>query len=106
MIWVAGKDNLAAKLSKSLMLTAVDRELAAMKSGRDQFSRLRKPGLIEAVGDDAWTHIASKFEKEKYQLSAARWLLRGLPIEKAIRKVEVDREIGHDFNNFYRALDD
>lgn len=29
-------------------------------------------------------------------LSALRWMLRGLSADKAIRKVEVDREIGHE----------
>jgi hypothetical protein len=50
---------------------------------------------VRALGADEWTTIVGAFDKEKYQLSAARWRLRGLPLETAIRKVQVDREIGH-----------
>ena len=44
--------------------------------------------------------FTARFDQDKYQVSAARWLLRGLSVENAIRKVEVDREIGHNHHNF------
>ena len=106
MLWVPGKKNLADKFSKLLIPTAWDRKLAAMKSGRDAFSKLNKPKLMEAIGVEAWNQIAAKIDKEKYQLSAARWFLRGLSLETAIRKVEAEREISHNYHNYYCALDD
>lgn len=45
---------------------------------------------------EEWEKISAAFDKKKYQMSAARWRLRGLPIETAIRKVQVDREVGHN----------
>lgn len=66
------------------------------RQGRDEFTAMRKAKLFEAVAAQDYERICQAFDKEKYQLSALRWLLRGLSMDKAIRKVEVDREIGHE----------
>lgn len=82
---------------KSLPLGKLRHEdFAAIKSGRDEFSAMQKPKLIEAVEAQDYENICQALDKEKYQLSALRWMLRGLSVDKAIRKVEVDREIGHE----------
>jgi hypothetical protein len=112
--WIPGSKNLADRPSRdairavafdgtpldklrSLPLEKLRREdFAAVKSGRDEFSAMRKAKLVEAVATQDYETICTPLEKEKYQLSALRWMLRGLSVEKAIRKVEVDREIGHE----------
>lgn len=73
-------------------------DFAAIKSGRDSFSAMRKAKLIAAVAAQDYERICQAFDKEKYQLSALRWLLRGLFVDKAIRKVELDRENGHEIS--------
>jgi hypothetical protein len=104
--WIPGTSNRADRLSKSLMLTPADRELAAIKSGRDEFSNMRRSAVIEAVGNEAWGQITAKLEKEKYQVSAARWMLRGLPVEKAIRKIQAEREIGNGIHEYRLERED
>ena len=47
---------------------------------------------------EPWPTITKRLNKEKYQLSAARWHLRGLPFETAIRKVETTGTQGHEIN--------
>ena len=75
----------------------MDEQLVSLKAGRDAFSKMPKREVIEMVGE-AWEKIAKRLDKEKYQLSAARWHLRGLPLETAIRKVEAARAEGHEIN--------
>jgi GH24 family phage-related lysozyme (muramidase) len=64
---------------KSLPQENLRREdFAAVKSGRDGFSAMRKAKLIEAVAAQDYEKVCQALDKEKYQLSALRWLLRGL----------------------------
>lgn len=110
--WIPGKQNLADKYSRGLHdlpdnRSALERlktipldrlafkDLLALKSGRDEFSRMKKEKIIQLLDVEEWLKITAAFDKEKYQMSAARWRLRGLPVETAIRKVEVAREVGH-----------
>lgn len=104
--WIPGTSNRADSLSKSLMLTPDDRELAAIKSGRDEFSKMRRSAVIEAVGNEAWGQITAKLDKDKYQVSAARWILRGLSVEKAIRKIQAEREIGNNIHKYRLEKED
>jgi hypothetical protein len=111
--WIPGKLNLADKYSRNVhqfpenlrpleKLKGVPpdrlkfKDFVGVKSGRDEFSRLRANKIMQMVGAEEWRKIVVAFDKKKYQLSAARWRLRGLPLETAIRKVEVDREVGHN----------
>jgi len=66
-----------------------------LKGGRDKFSKLTKDEIVQLVSAGEWAIIAAAFNQEKYQLKAARWRLRGLSVDTAIRKVQIDREIGH-----------
>lgn len=110
--WIPGSKNLADKYSRNqhhfpddlsllerLKTIPADRlafkDFIGVKSGRDEFSGMRKAKIIQLLSAEEWGTISAAFEKEKYQLSAGRWRLRGLPIETAIRKVRVDREVGH-----------
>jgi ribonuclease HI len=97
LVWIPGKQNKADKLSKRLRPRDTDKELINLKVGRDAFSAMPKQEVIGKVGE-AWETISKRLDKEKYQLSAARWFLRGLPLEAAIRKVEATRAQGHEIN--------
>jgi hypothetical protein len=97
LVWIPGKHNKADKLSKRLRPRDTDKEFINLKVGRDAFSTMSKQEVIGKVGE-AWETITKRLDMEKYQLSAARWLLRGLPLEAAICKVEAARAQGHEIN--------
>jgi ribonuclease HI len=109
--WIPGSQNLADKYSRNQHLFPDNlspleklktippdhlsfRDFVGVKSGWDNFSRMGKERIIQLLEADDWEKIGAAFVKKNFQLSAARWRLRGLPVEVAIRKVEVDREIG------------
>lgn len=108
--WIPGTENLADRLSRQLveappsrdedMLDYVIRtpmerlkfrDFARLKSGRNDMSNLRLPQLRRLVPDHA--AVDAVFEKDAQRASCLRWVLRGLPLDKAIRKVETDAEI-------------
>ena len=67
-----------------------------LKSGRDQFSRMKTEELHAhpAICNMEWNFIVAAFRDDFHaHESCARWMLRGLDIDKAIRKVNVDKEI-------------
>ena len=69
------------------------RHFASLKvGGRDRFTPLRLAELRLLVTD---SHIldAALDHDETAVASCLRWVLRGLPIDKAIRKVRTDLEI-------------
>ncbi|MDA8206253.1 MAG: hypothetical protein M0Z36_09290 [Thermaerobacter sp.] len=69
------------------------RDFAALKSGRDAYSRLHYQELIARLSEaDAILIIASDLPEED-QASACRWVLHGLPVEMALHRVRGDREI-------------
>lgn len=67
-------------------------DYAALSSGRDRFTGIKLPGLVELVGSDVTTALT--LVNDVLTAKAIRWWLRGLPIEMARRKVMVDKEIG------------
>lgn len=69
------------------------RDYAALHSGRDAYSALRLTELLALLPDSARTHIKQSEWPARDQAAAARWILRGLPLSMALRKVEVDQEI-------------
>ena len=75
------------------------RDYAALRSGRDRFTSMRLPALEAeidiAVVAEARRGMAEVPEEQRDADVARvlRWVLRGLPLAMAIRKVEVDREI-------------
>lgn len=84
-------------------LTAED--CAAVKSGRDEFSRLSKEAILTMLAEGEWDEIEESFDKDKYRLSTARWRLRGLPLATAIRKVQIEREEGRTIAEKRRGYD-
>ncbi|WP_338923684.1 hypothetical protein V0M98_36365 (plasmid) [Pseudomonas silesiensis] len=101
--------NVAEKV-ESLKETAHPRDvrktLDELKSGRDRFSSMRLASLKECVGDSvvyafeeaceaAKKHhrenrFDHKFMPDHYVARCIRWHLRGLPVEHAVEKVELE----------------
>lgn len=93
---------LDANVPKSMSVAASFQELAALKvGGQDKFSRMKRPGLLELLGDGAEaavTVIATALadvegDREKLELVALRWVARGQDPVRAAQKVLVDLEI-------------
>ena len=73
---------------------------ASLKSGRDQYSRLRYDDLTSRISDKDFRHIASKLgryrgdgkqaRKQRDMAAVMRWMLRGLHRSKPIAKVIAD----------------
>ncbi len=107
--WTPGSKNLADRLSRQHLpspkqyASVLDRivgepmealgfrDFAGLKCGRDQYSAIRLPNLLEGQSLEVLSGI-SDFEKGQ-QAQILRWILRGLPLPKAIRKVKTDLEI-------------
>jgi hypothetical protein len=69
------------------------RDFASLKvGGRDEFTKLRLSQLRQLVAESEIIDAALDHD-ESAVASGLRWMLRGLPIEKAIRKVRTDLEI-------------
>lgn len=68
-------------------------DFSELKSGRDQFSGMRLPRLIEQVSQEDWQAIQAEFGHDDDRAMCLRWRLRGLDLDKAIRKVNTDLEI-------------
>ena len=66
---------------------------AALRSGRDRYSGMSLAALRMAVGEDAADCVESEVPDPARLASALRWMLRGLPIARAIRKARVDAEV-------------
>ena len=63
-----------------------------LKSGRDKFSRLKLEQLEKLVSVDDLSLAQRDFANVKLLESCLRWRLRGLQINRAIRKVLRDEE--------------
>lgn len=92
---VPAKRNLATPLARQdLRPEVTDDELLQLRSGRDQYTRMTLPELKKCVRAEIVAQVEVAFEKHEYQAACLRWILRDLPVEQAIRKVELGREIG------------
>jgi len=70
------------------------KEFLQLKSGRDQFSKMTLADLKTAVPHSDCDSVSREFAGDpKAEATCLRWVLRGLPAEKAIRKVKTDAEI-------------
>jgi hypothetical protein len=69
------------------------KDYAALRAGRDEFSKMKINELYSLV--DSYTIQIMKKENfdDKAYAMVLRWVLRGLPIRMAIRKVKTDAEI-------------
>lgn len=68
-------------------------DLVRLKSGHDSFSRLTLDALRRMVGLPAVEVVTRAIKLKGRQGSAFRWHLRGLTINRAIRKVQADQRI-------------
>lgn len=75
---------------------ATFRDYAALRSGRDAFSRLSLDALASHVPADVVALVIEERLDDKSTASALRWVLRGLPAAMALRKVRTDAEIAHN----------
>ncbi len=70
------------------------KDFAALRTGgSDAFSKLTLEAIERHVGPAVVAQIRQALNDPKAQASALRWVLRGLGVQRAIRKVEVDAEI-------------
>lgn len=100
-----GLDDTPLEKLKSWPIDKLRRsDFAAVKSGRDSVSAMPKAQLIAVALPHDYEKICVTFDKEKYQLSVLRWMQRGLSLDKAIRKIEEDREIGHEIAERRQSL--
>lgn len=67
-------------------------DFAALRSGRDKFSNIKLPELLEMINLTTEIVAITGLPTED-QAKVARWYLRGLPIDISIHKVNVDKEI-------------
>lgn len=65
------------------------KDFAALRSGRDAFSSVKLPALLELLGAKARALLALNLDNE-LQVKVARWTMRGLPLDMALHKVKVD----------------
>lgn len=74
---------------------SADVRLKKLKSGIDEFSRMKVPDLKEKIAPEELAVIERRLKSEKSRLNAMRWAARGLPVDLAVRKVvlmEEDRD--------------
>lgn len=70
------------------------KDFAALRTGGiDAFSKLPLATLQERAGTEAADAVAHALDDLKAQAVTLRWALRGLGVQRAIRKVQVDAEI-------------
>ena len=96
------KQQKAIKALLRLGKKARFKDFAALRSGTDQWSKMRLAGLQEALGDQ-FSHVANSGLPEEQQARHARWILRGLPADLALRKVKTDMEIAENARPSSRA---
>jgi len=70
------------------------RHFRRLRCGRDQYSKIRLARLKELVPQHE--EVQAALGEERHVASCLRWMLRGLPMEKAIRKVLTDIEISRN----------
>ena len=70
------------------------KDFIRLKCGRDEFSQMKLTDLKSAVSHPDSLAVAAEFpDDSKAEASCLRWILRGLPAEKAIRKIRTDLEV-------------
>ena len=67
--------------------------LSLKTQGRDEFSSMRLKELEEKMDEKSILEIKKENFDDKQKAVAYRWMLRGLPLDMAIRKVNVDTEV-------------
>ncbi len=75
------------------MIDRIDElEIAALRSGRDEYSKLKLQALTQLKPNEA-AEIAEKLPLPSEQASPlARWVMRGLSVEGAVAKVGLNQK--------------
>lgn len=69
-------------------------EMVRLRSGRDQFSRMKDAQLRELLkGDPALQSIETLFQDDSIQRKAMRWRLRGLEMQAIILKMSANEKL-------------
>jgi hypothetical protein len=84
--------DLLSQVAQTPMASLKFHDFKNLKSGRDEFSRLKLPQLRERFSAADQERIDEEFD-DKLAAQCYRWMLRGLPLDKAVRKVRVDLEV-------------
>jgi len=83
------------RLIESPMESLRFKDFRELKCGRDALSKLDWSDLKERQSNHDTYSIIEAFEADvRNQAACMRWLLRGLPLDKAIRKTKTDLEVG------------
>jgi hypothetical protein len=70
------------------------KDFVQLKCGRDEFSRMKLIDLQTSVSHPDCLAVAAEFPDDpKAEASCLRWILRGMPADKAIRKIRTDLEV-------------
>jgi hypothetical protein len=89
----AQKKSHAVKSFLALGPAAKFSDYAQLRSGRDAFSTMKIEALKEMMGPEQSTSLMALNVDEENRVRVARWVMRGLSIEDAARKIEVDMEV-------------
>ncbi len=70
------------------------RAYAALKTGgMDTWSRMSRDSILEKTSQEEWDIVSGVFPDEKQAMSCMKWRCRGLGLQDAVRKVQVDQEV-------------
>lgn len=69
------------------------KDFAELRSWRDGYSNMTLEMLINQAGELCMKEVKKDLDTDTEIASSLRWVLRGLPIDYAIRKVKIDMEI-------------
>ena len=92
----AKKDKPKSRIERLIELgnNAKFQDYVNLKSGRDEFTAKRLPGLEKLVSKEVKEAIAREWDgNDTYLAKVYRWCLRGLPPEMALRKIYTDAEM-------------
>ena len=84
--------DLLTQVAQAPMAALKFHDFKNLKSGRDEFSRLKLAQLRERFSAADREQVEEGFD-DKLAAQCYRWMLRGLPLDKAVRKVRVDLEV-------------
>lgn len=102
-----GKSERRAKDTCQKAISAINKQaqpsfkvyMSLKTGGIDQWSKAPREELRSLCGDKTFEYITSFFDDESHQLSAVKWYVRGLSIDKAIRRELVSMEVESNMVN-------
>src|SRR4051812_5784756 len=84
---VVQADSEIERIAKTPMESLTFKDFISLKSGRDQFSKMKLDDLESSLCKADAEQLAVEFhDNSKAQATCIRWILRGLTVDKAMRK--------------------